>query len=245
VASPFDVLGVDPDADEAEVDRAYRRRVIETHPDQGGSIREFQVVKDAYEEIKEREFDGAPAQITSGSESGGATGATGSSGSGGPGGPTGAASDPGDESTGSAGLIGSRVEYLNYEVLDDHGWMITDDDLFEKAADAGLDRVDHGEVVVQPSESLLEAAEGEGFTWPFACRGGACANCAIAVIEGELAMPGDQILSEELIDEGIRLSCIGTPVTADMKVVFNVKHLPSLEELRLPPGPFERAHSGD
>ncbi|MFB6193450.1 MAG: ferredoxin, partial [Halobaculum sp.] len=31
------------------------------------------------------------------------------------------------------------VEYLNYEVLDDHGWEMEDDDLFEKAADAGLD----------------------------------------------------------------------------------------------------------
>ncbi|MFB6354176.1 MAG: ferredoxin, partial [Halobacteriales archaeon] len=26
------------------------------------------------------------------------------------------------------------VEYLNYEVLDDHGWSLEDDDLFEKAA---------------------------------------------------------------------------------------------------------------
>ncbi|MDY7081629.1 MAG: ferredoxin, partial [Halobacteria archaeon] len=30
------------------------------------------------------------------------------------------------------------VKYLNYEVLDDHGWSMDDDDLFEKAADADL-----------------------------------------------------------------------------------------------------------
>ena len=56
--APFEVLGVDPDADEAEIDRAYRRRVMETHPDQGGSVRAFQRVKAAYEAI-EAERNGA------------------------------------------------------------------------------------------------------------------------------------------------------------------------------------------
>ena len=51
--SPFEVLGVEPDADESEIDRAYRRRVIETHPDQGGSAAEFQLVKSAYERIQD------------------------------------------------------------------------------------------------------------------------------------------------------------------------------------------------
>ena len=36
------------------------------------------------------------------------------------------------------------VEYLNYEVLDDHGWEMDDDDLFEKAADAGLSDEGYG-----------------------------------------------------------------------------------------------------
>ncbi|MFW6449325.1 MAG: ferredoxin, partial [Halobacteriota archaeon] len=36
------------------------------------------------------------------------------------------------------------VEYLNYEVLEDLGWDIEDDDLFEKAADEDLDDEDYG-----------------------------------------------------------------------------------------------------
>ena len=48
---PFEVLGVDPDASDADIDEAYRRRVMQTHPDQGGSARAFQRVKDAYERI--------------------------------------------------------------------------------------------------------------------------------------------------------------------------------------------------
>ena len=31
------------------------------------------------------------------------------------------------------------VEYLNYETLDDQGWDLDDDDVFEKADGAGLD----------------------------------------------------------------------------------------------------------
>jgi curved DNA-binding protein CbpA len=56
VDSPFDVLAIDSDASEAEIDRAYRRRVLETHPDQGGSAQEFQRVRAAYEQVKSGEL---------------------------------------------------------------------------------------------------------------------------------------------------------------------------------------------
>ncbi|MFC4990130.1 DnaJ domain-containing protein, partial [Saliphagus infecundisoli] len=38
--SPFDVLRIAPDADDAEIERAYRERVKEAHPDHGGSADE-------------------------------------------------------------------------------------------------------------------------------------------------------------------------------------------------------------
>lgn len=211
--SPFAVLGIDPDADEEAIDRAYRRRVMESHPDQGGSAREFQLVRAAYEEVKAG-YDGEESDVDPEKD------------------------DPhrGPE---------SRVEYLNYEVLDDYGWTLDDEDLFERAAAEGLDAADHGRFLVQPGESLLQAAENRGFAWPYACRGGACANCAVAIVEGEMAMPVNHILPPEMLDRGIRLSCNGTPATDEMKVVYNVKDLPDLGELRLPPRPFERAHAND
>jgi ferredoxin len=219
VDAPYDVLGIDRDADEAELDRAYRRRVVETHPDQGGSARAFQRVKAAYEAILDDR---------NGSES--------------------------DDSTADAGTeaeadghrdVVSRVEYLDYEVIDDHGWSIDDDDLFSKAAAADLDPTAHGEFLVDPGETLLEAAENRGFAWPYACRGGACANCAVAVVEGEMATPVDHVLSTEMVDRGIRLSCIGAPTTETLRVVYNVKGMPDLDELKLPPYRFERARSDD
>lgn len=213
VVSSFDILGIDPDADDAEIDRAYRQRVKEAHPDHGGSASEFQRVRTAYERLNA----GGETPVYDTEES----------------------DDPNHRHP------KSRVEYLNYEVIDDYGWSLGDDDLFEKAAAAKLEVVDYGRFLVRPNESLLEAAENRGFAWPFACRGGACANCAVAVVTGELAMPVNHILPPEMSDRGIRLSCNGMPMTETMQVVYNLKHLPELDDLQLPPRPFEQARVGE
>ena len=222
--SPFEVLGVDPDADEAAIDRAYRRRVIETHPDQGGSVRAFRRVKTAYERIQagyEPEGTAAdePADDTDAAD------------------PTDA--EPAAESDPD---VGSRVEYLDYEVAVDQGWSLSDPDLFDRAAAADLPTHVYGRFLAQPDETLLEAAEERGFAWPFACRGGACANCAVLVYDGELATPNDHILDDDLGERGFRLSCIASPVSAELQIVFNVKHVPELEELLLPADRFDRRH---
>ncbi|SDE72848.1 ferredoxin Fer [Halorientalis regularis] len=221
--SPFDVLGIDPDADDAAIRDAYRRRVKEAHPDRGGSAREFQRVKEAYEKIEngwepDEQSEPSPRQ---------------------PGQSDSSADDRTREPE------GTRVEYLNYEVLGDHGWELTDEDLFEKAAGAPLDDDDYGELRVEDNQSLLEAAEDDGHAWPFACRGGACTNCAVAVVEGEMPTPTSHILPQEMLDRGIRLSCISSPVSDEAKIVFNVKYLPGVNELLLPASRFEGASTTD
>jgi curved DNA-binding protein CbpA len=243
VDSPFDVLGVEPDADDAAIEAAYRERVKKSHPDQGGSAAEFRRVREAYEELKAGDVE-APA-VDFDAESGSAASAQ-------PGqnarGTT--ASEPGSRAPGDAAADSepksetdepetATVEYLDYDAVTDNGWDLGDDDLFEKAADADLDREDYGTITVRTDKPLLETAESEGLSWPYACRGSACANCAVAVMEGEMSMPGDHILTDEMVERGIRLSCAGAPTTDELRVVVNVKHLPGLDELRLPPDPFE------
>ncbi|WP_232688028.1 J domain-containing protein [Halobacterium zhouii] len=49
VRGAHDVLNVAPDASDDEVRAAYRERVKDAHPDNGGSDREFQRVRDAKE----------------------------------------------------------------------------------------------------------------------------------------------------------------------------------------------------
>ncbi|MFC6835627.1 ferredoxin Fer [Halomarina ordinaria] len=233
--SPSDVLGIDTEADDEEVERAYRRRVLEAHPDHGGSAAEFQQVRRAYRRLQDGEdpaaldveLDGDAADTDSERDA------------------TGEEDDGDGESDDESEEVGVTVEYLNYEVLRDHGWELNDDDLFEKAAAADLDPADHGQFSVHPSDYLLESAEECGFTWPYACRGGACSNCAVAVVEGEIPMPSGHILPPEMIDRGIRLSCITAPITENTKLVYNVKHLPGLDELRLTPSRFDQSHLND
>ncbi|MUW13886.1 2Fe-2S iron-sulfur cluster binding domain-containing protein [Halorubrum sp. CBA1125] len=219
MVSPFEVLDVDEDADEAAIERAYRERVKETHPDQGGTVEAFQLVRRAYRELDERDRNGTGDDA------------------------------PGDGTTADIDLTEDgeaaevdpiRVEFLDYEVLTDYGWSLDDDDLFRKASHADLGETEHGRLLVQPDESLLEAAENRGFGWPFSCRGGACANCAVYLVEGEISQPTDHIMPDDLAERGFRLSCSGYPLSDELKVVFNVKRRDELDDLVLPPGPFTR-----
>lgn len=215
MSSPFKVLLLDSDATKEDVVRAYRERVKDVHPDQGGSIEEFRAVKQAYDELLARDLDTADYGIET----------------------------EDDENSIDDSL--ARVEYLNYEALDDFGWELDDEDLFEKAAEADLGATDYGEVLVESDSFLLASTENNGLTWPFSCRGGACANCAVKVVSGELSIPANHILPDEMLDRNIYLSCVGEPMTDELQIVFNIKHLPELEDLRLPPGPYKGVAADD
>jgi ferredoxin len=229
VDSPFDVLGVDQDADDATIVRAYRRRVKETHPDQGGSTATFKRVQEAYAAIQAGEASSTHVPTVEDSTTSRRPDPNGN-GTGPGGAEQGQATSPAQDAV--------RMEYLDYEVAAQHGWEIDDEDLFERAAAADIDPDSYGRLLIQPGETILEAAEDRGFAWPYACRGGACANCAVAVVEGTVEMPRNHVLSTEMMEAGIRLSCISKPGSDQLKVVFNVKELPGLDELSLPAQQF-------
>ncbi|WP_181687210.1 ferredoxin Fer [Halorhabdus salina] len=203
--SPFEVLGVDPGTAQDAIHSAYRQRVKEAHPDQGGSIAEFRRVQAAYETLLDGAYEAQPS-----------------------------VSDPVAET-----VTRTDVEFVDYEAIVDQGWSLEDPDLFEKSRAAGITGNEYGRIDVDQTTPLLESIEEGGFSWPYSCRGGACANCAVAVLEGELSQPVNHILPEEAIERGIRLSCVGEPQTDTLRLVYNVKHLPSIEDLRLPPRPFD------
>jgi curved DNA-binding protein CbpA len=258
VDSPFEVLGIAPDADEEDVDRAYRRRVKEAHPDQGGSLDEFQAVRTAYERITAGDVEAYPdvdVDVDVGSDDSDDDSDDEAEVGAGPKhrdtarersapDPT-RTEDDDDREDDSNPEENARVEYLNYDVLADLGGDLDAEDPFETVPADGLDAPDHGTFDATIDDTLLESAEDEGFAWPFACRGGACTNCAVAVVEGELSMPVNHVLPPEMLDRGIRLSCVGSPTTDSLKIIYNMKHLPALDDLRLPPSRFERARSDD
>lgn len=227
--SPFEILGIDPEATDEEIVTAYRERVKETHPDQGGSVAEFRRVRTAYEELQQGY---QPDALDVADDEVGDTDAE----------TSGPPTTVGDEGEAEAEDTGPRIQYLNFETFSDHGWDLGDDDLFEKAAAADLAPEDYGQFSYDDSRNLLQSAENCGYSWPFACRGGACANCAIAVVDGEVEMPSNHILSQDMVDRGIRLSCISEPISDELKIIYNIKHLPGLDDLRLPPQQFGGAN---
>ena len=129
----------------------------------------------------------------------------------------------------------STVYHLSYDAIRERGWSLDDPSLFERAAESDLSLPEFGRFLVEPGESILEAAERGGRDWPYACRGGACSNCAMIVVDGDVAMPSQSVLSDEQIrGSNARLSCVGVPVTEEVSLVTGVGDLDEFADLRLP-----------
>jgi hypothetical protein len=59
--NPYDVLGVQRDADALEIRRAYKRAALRCHPDRGGSAADFEAVNEAFsvlsDDSRKRQYD--------------------------------------------------------------------------------------------------------------------------------------------------------------------------------------------
>lgn len=87
---------------------------------------------------------------------------------------------------------------------------------------------------VEKDQYILEGAESAGNSWPYSCRGGACSNCVVRLINGSVSTPSYHILTEELLKKGYRLTCIGKPMSEEIDLVYNIRDRPELKELLLP-----------
>jgi len=76
-ASAYEVLGVEASASDAELKKAFRRALRETHPDTGGDPERFAAVQDAWERVgtpeKRRGYDAGSAGRTSFSHTSGSS----------------------------------------------------------------------------------------------------------------------------------------------------------------------------
>lgn len=68
---------------------------------------------------------------------------------------------------------------------------------------------------------VLTAALKNGVDAPYSCQGGICSSCMCRVIEGEVVMKTNHILTEEEIEEGLILSCQSYPVSDVLVVDFD------------------------
>lgn len=74
------------------------------------------------------------------------------------------------------------------------------------------------EVLVRPDQSILEAGLDEGLDMPFSCQSGLCTACMGKCKSGQIKMIDGDGISEDEINKGYVLLCVGHPLTASVEV---------------------------
>ncbi|HVW82122.1 MAG TPA: ferredoxin--NADP reductase [Mycobacteriales bacterium] len=68
--------------------------------------------------------------------------------------------------------------------------------------------------------TILESARWNGMPAPSSCEAGHCATCMAQVVEGEVSMPVNDILTDEEVAQGWVLTCQTVPVSPVVRVVY-------------------------
>ncbi len=73
-------------------------------------------------------------------------------------------------------------------------------------------------VTVKKSASILDTALEADLDMPYSCQSGLCTACRGKCLEGEISTDEAEGLSQEELDEGYVLTCVGKPLTDQVKV---------------------------
>lgn len=73
-------------------------------------------------------------------------------------------------------------------------------------------------VSVKKNASILDTALAADIDMPYSCQSGLCTACRGKCIEGEISTDEAEGLSQEELDEGYVLTCVGKPITDQVKV---------------------------
>ena len=68
-------------------------------------------------------------------------------------------------------------------------------------------------VDVAEDEYILEEAEYAGLRLPYDCRSGTCTTCRQKCLKGEIDQDLAFAISDEELEQGFRLICIGSPLS--------------------------------
>ncbi len=66
--------------------------------------------------------------------------------------------------------------------------------------------------IVEPGQTILEAADRAGINIPHSCRSGICGACKMQKVSGKVEMDDQSVLSQPDIDAGYVLTCVGRAV---------------------------------
>jgi ring-1,2-phenylacetyl-CoA epoxidase subunit PaaE len=77
------------------------------------------------------------------------------------------------------------------------------------------------EFVVEPSNTILEAALENDYDPPYACQSGICTTCRCRLKSGVVTMDISEGLSDEELEEGYVLACQAHPLTDNVVLDFD------------------------
>jgi ferredoxin-NADP reductase len=73
---------------------------------------------------------------------------------------------------------------------------------------------------VRPGQTLLMTARAAGLPAPYSCELGTCGTCMARVVEGDVVLKNDEVLTADEVEEGWILMCQAIPTTASVHVVY-------------------------
>lgn len=82
-----------------------------------------------------------------------------------------------------------------------------------------LDGKEH--IIEVGSETILEAAVKAGIDAPFSCRSAICSTCMAHLVEGEVTMDMNHVLTDEEVADGFIVTCQSHPKTDSVKISYD------------------------
>ena len=76
-------------------------------------------------------------------------------------------------------------------------------------------------LVMDKKELVLDAVLKQDIDAPYSCQGGVCSTCIARLVEGEVEMVKNHILTDGEIKEGFVLTCQAHPISAKIKVDYD------------------------
>ncbi|WP_420317973.1 2Fe-2S iron-sulfur cluster-binding protein [Ekhidna sp.] len=73
-------------------------------------------------------------------------------------------------------------------------------------------------ITVKKNASILETALDNDLDMPYSCQSGLCTACRGKCVEGQISIDEAEGLSQDELDEGYVLTCVGKPLTDRIKV---------------------------
>lgn len=70
-------------------------------------------------------------------------------------------------------------------------------------------------------QRVLDAIMEEGLDPPYSCQGGICSSCMAQIVEGEVEMAHNQILTDGEVEDGLVLTCQSHPKTSTLVVDYD------------------------